>query len=498
MPSPEPSPPPRCPHCGADPADDGHRGDPELCPNTFQPMDAPGLLGTTVDRYRLVRWLGGGGFGAVYEAEHQVVGRRVALKILHRDRRHTRTSIERFFGEARAAAAIGSPHIVEVYDGGTEGDVCFLAIELIDGCSLHDLLQARRRLPVRRAARIIDQVLEALEAAHAAGIVHRDIKPANIMLEGTSADGSRSRDFVRLVDFGISKIPRGEQAPLTRTGAGMGTPGYGSPEQFLSAGTADERADVYAASAVLFHMLTGELPHEDACSYEEFVVRVCTRPARPLTTLRPDLTDALGAALAEGLAIDPAARIESAAAMRQGLAVVLDGFEEDPEALPVAPTPPRVATPSFVDAPTRAASEPPIVTPPEVGRRSRAGIALGLGLAAAVSLGAGGWLALEWKRDAAAPTAPSPPPAASPSAPGPEPSPEAPAAVAADVAADETVDDTVDAVDEADAPTEAPPRRRRAARRPRPRSGASAPAPTGEEEDWRPAREPEVLVPFDP
>ncbi len=332
-----PEPHPGCPHCGAT-----HTAGELVCPQTGWPMAEPGLMGQTVDRYRVDRWLGGGGFGAVYAAEHTVMRRPVALKVLHPQRVKSEEAVRRFFEEAKAAAAIGSPHIVHIYDAGTTArGMHFLAMERIEGCSLQEALAAQPVMPLRRAGFITLQILKALAAAHAAGIVHRDIKPGNIMLEGTSADRTRMDDVVRLVDFGISKVPRDDLTVKTRTGVTLGTPGYAPPEQYLSAADVDARADVYSASAVLFSMLTGELPHARCDSYEELVVKVCTEPARKLGALRDDLPAALCALVDQGLAIRPEDRVPSAKAYVAGLSVVLEGYlddvEEDPETGTVRP-----------------------------------------------------------------------------------------------------------------------------------------------------------------
>lgn len=312
-----------CQHCGKP-----HDVSILHCPRTGQPMNEAGPVGAVIDRYRVLELCGGGGFGAVYRAEHTVMGRVVALKVLRRERANAST-VARFFSEAKAAAAIGSPHIVQVYDAGTAADgTHFLAMEFIEGCSLGELLEQEGPLSLPRAGNIVLQVLEALRAAHGAGIIHRDVKPGNIMLEGTHPNRGTPEDLVRLVDFGISKLPGNHLSPLTHTGTTMGTAGFAAPEQYSSASRADERADLYAVAVLLFAMLTRDLPHRGA-SYEEMVVSVCTKPPRTIRSLRSELPESLEMVVQRGLAREPNDRPSSAQEMADALRVVLAGYVAD-------------------------------------------------------------------------------------------------------------------------------------------------------------------------
>jgi serine/threonine protein kinase len=263
-------------------------------------MNEHGLCGTQFDRYSVRYRIGGGGFGDVYYAEHTITARAVALKVLAMAQR-TPNLLERFLRESRSMTAIGSAHIAQVFDAGTSADGRpFLALEFIDGCSLAELVDAQGTLELGRALRITLQVLDALEAAHAAGVVHRDIKPANIMLDGTIADGSASADFVKLVDFGISKAFQEGTPSITRTGAVLGTPGYASPEQYMGSHAVDARSDIYSTAVVVYHMLARRLPFE-ATTYERMVLQVCTQDAPTIGLHAPWLSPELAAVIDRGL-----------------------------------------------------------------------------------------------------------------------------------------------------------------------------------------------------
>ncbi len=293
-----------CPHCGSE-----HAGGTTQCPMTGERMDSPGAIGTRIDRYQVLRLLGSGGFGAVYRARHVHTDAEVALKVLKRQLNADQGMIERFLREAKAAAAVGSENIVRVLDAGVAQDgTAFLAMELLDGWDLKELIAREGPQNPRRLVSMIAQVLDALSAAHAKGIVHRDMKPANVFVT-KKADGS---DFVKLLDFGISKMQQaGEVAGLTMTGVAMGTPGYMAPEQFFDARAVDARADLYSVAAMLYELLGNRLPLE-AQSYAELIVKVKTELPPPLLSVQPKLPPALAAAIDRGLAKDKNARWPSA------------------------------------------------------------------------------------------------------------------------------------------------------------------------------------------
>ncbi|MAC29345.1 MAG: serine/threonine protein kinase, partial [Myxococcales bacterium] len=275
---------------------------------------AASRLGETLDRYRLEAVLGEGGFGAVYRARHVMMDRAVALKLLHPRMAHQEVQ-ERFVREARTLARLGHPHIVGIHDCGVAatGEI-FLAMELLEGEDLAGVLERRGALPPAEAVGLIVPVLEALEAAHAAGVVHRDLKPANVFLARV-----RGETVPKLLDFGISKVEgAGAERKLTRTGSVMGTPHYMAPETLRGAGEVDHRADLYAVGVMLYELIAGRTPHE-AESYEALVVRIATDPVPPLGTVAPAAAPALAAAVDRALAREPGARFGSAAEMAAAL-----------------------------------------------------------------------------------------------------------------------------------------------------------------------------------
>jgi serine/threonine protein kinase len=250
-------------------------------------------------RYRVVRLIGRGGIGAVYEA-HDGAGTPFAVKILDREWAKDEVVAARFAREARAASAVASPHIVRVLDGGTEGGCPYLVMELLAGEDLGALLRRKRHLPMDDALHVIEQVLEGLVAAHGAGIVHRDLKPDNLLL------GERRGDdcFVTIVDFGMSKIerPTGGTAPLKLTGKGvvLGTPLYMSPEQARASTDVDGRSDVYAVGAILFECVTGRPPHTGE-THEQVLLAICMEDAPDLRRWAPEAPDGLAALVARAL-----------------------------------------------------------------------------------------------------------------------------------------------------------------------------------------------------
>jgi serine/threonine-protein kinase len=266
--------------------------------------------GARIDRYVVEEKLGSGGMGDVWRARHAAIGSRVVLKVLAAQRGLDGDIVQRFLREARAAASIGSPHIVAVQDFDVADGQPFLVMEHLEGCDLDQLLRANGRLAPGRAVAIAQQILTGLGAAHRAGIVHRDVKPANVFLTRRSDGGAG--EHVKILDFGISKVIEGTSVEvLTRTGMLMGTPLYMAPEQFMDAHEVDRRADLYSTAVIVYEMLSGKLPRE-ATTIEEIVVRVISEPPRPLGAVAPDVPRALAEVVDRGLASDADARWQTA------------------------------------------------------------------------------------------------------------------------------------------------------------------------------------------
>ncbi len=265
-------------------------------------------------KYRLIRQLGEGGMGVVWAAEHVRLGRPLAVKLLRADLADNPRTLQRFHQEAVAASQIGNPHIVEVIDlGSAPNNAPFIVMELLEGRTLYDLLQDQPVLPIGRAADILCQVLSGLAAAHAKQIVHRDLKPANVFL---TRYGNRD-DFVKLVDFGVSKI-LGSDAQLTRSGALLGTPTYMAPEQVLARQRLDHRVDLWAAGVILYMALTGRRPHE-AATRNELLVRIVNADVKPLRPQRREIDERLERIVLCALQRDVAQRWQSAEAFREAL-----------------------------------------------------------------------------------------------------------------------------------------------------------------------------------
>jgi serine/threonine protein kinase/tetratricopeptide (TPR) repeat protein len=206
------------------------------------------MIGRKLGHYKIVEELGGGGMGVVYRAEDTKLGRDVALKVLTEDRPLSDADRRRFLDEARAAAALHHPNICTVHDAGEADGVSYIAMALIQGRSLRDILQ-EGPLPLARALQIATQIAEALQAAHDRGIVHRDIKSGNIIVGGD--------DHVTILDFGIAK--RAGEASHTDVGKTVGTVAYMSPEQ-ATGGDVDHRTDIWSAGVCLYEMITGHVP----------------------------------------------------------------------------------------------------------------------------------------------------------------------------------------------------------------------------------------------
>jgi serine/threonine-protein kinase len=258
-------------------------------------------------KLRVVRNLGQGGIGAVYEVEHELTRHRRALKVLHPRFREDKELVERFLREASAAGRIGNAHIVETFDAGKlEDGSPFLLMELLQGEPLTEVLRREGRLEVGRACALLVQCCESVAAAHEAGIVHRDLKPDNLFV--TTRDG---RPFVKVLDFGISKFDADPGAlGVTATGIALGTPLYMAPEQMRGAKNVDARADVYSLGVVLYECLAGGTPY-GGDSFAELAAQALTGKAVPLDERRSEVPAALSLAVHRAMAVNRDERFTS-------------------------------------------------------------------------------------------------------------------------------------------------------------------------------------------
>jgi eukaryotic-like serine/threonine-protein kinase len=246
------------------------------------------LIGQTIGNYEVKSKLGEGGMGAVYLAEHPLIGKKVALKVLHSEFSGNDDIATRFFHEAKAVNDIQHPNIVDILDYGVipnqDRKTVYFIMEFLDGQSLAHLVRAQAPLPAERALAIALQIADALAASHKQDIVHRDLKPDNVML----IPRGRVPDFVKVLDFGIAKLT-GDQHPgsrRTRTGIVMGTPAYMSPEQCQGTGNVDHRTDIYALGILLYEMLTGRVPFLGE-GFGEVLVQHITMPPTRLSMITP-------------------------------------------------------------------------------------------------------------------------------------------------------------------------------------------------------------------
>ncbi len=281
------------------------------------------LLGSVLnDRYEIQSLVGIGGMGRVYAALDIDLERRVAIKVLAQHLASDSIFVSRFKREVRASAASEHPNIVQVFDFGITSDGRpFMTMELLEGCDLAEELKKQKQLPIDRSVDICGQALFALSAAHAAGIVHRDLKPGNIFLmpRATSAwhdvrpTSRRSRDHVKVLDFGLSRFVSSDQSitELTKTGVTMGTAGYMAPEQIREQGKVDSRADLYSIGVILFYCVTGQKPFAGGNLFN-LLTRVLEEPPPSPLSLNPFLPHEFDVLVRRALAKNPDERFQSA------------------------------------------------------------------------------------------------------------------------------------------------------------------------------------------
>ena len=286
------------------------------------------------DKYRIVRLLGEGAMGAVYEAENTRIRRRVAIKILHPQIAQKADTLRRFEREAQAAGRIGSQHIVEVLDLGELADGSrFMVLEYLDGTTLDQRIRSRGRLTPEEATPIVCQLLEGLGAAHKAEIIHRDLKPANIYLCPLTGKKAGGVDFVKILDFGVSKFNvLNDEMSMTSTGAVLGTPYYMSPEQAKGSRGIDARSDLYAVGVILYECITGQVPFS-AETFNELIFRIVLESPPPVESFVPNLDPTFTAIIHKAMAREVAERFQTADEFRS----ILTYWSERAAAGPGAP-----------------------------------------------------------------------------------------------------------------------------------------------------------------
>jgi serine/threonine protein kinase len=309
---------------------------------------AESLVGRTLGSFKVIALLGEGGMGSVYLAEHSLIGRKAAVKVLNAEVAGNEEAAARFFTEARAVAALRHPNIVDITDFGSFEGMPFIVMEYLEGETLAARLERDRVLDDVTAARIALQVAAAAGAAHAQGLVHRDLKPANIFLR----QHSDYPDFAKVLDFGIAKLLSAEADSVsyrTQAGAMLGTPAYMSPEQCLGEATLDHRSDIYSLGVVLYVMAAGRLPFDGPVG-RLILGHVHETPQAPLA-LNPAVSPAMNGIILRAMEKRPANRFASMRELRDALAGIVSGGAG---AVPVAPVL-RDMTPSVglsLNAPT--------------------------------------------------------------------------------------------------------------------------------------------------
>lgn len=276
---------------------------------------------TTIGNYRVVGQLGEGGMGQVYVAEHVLLGRRVAIKVLHAGLSASSDNVQRFFNEAKAVSSVADPGIVQIFDFGHDANGnAYIVMELLEGEAMDRRLRGVGRFEPDACVRIAQLLCHSLASAHEKGIVHRDLKPENIFI--VRDPGVAGGERPKILDFGIAKLTTAGTSSLkTRTGALMGTPVYMSPEQCRDAGEVDARSDIYSIGCVLTSMLTGRPPFLGETMGDLIVAHMREPPPR-ISDRLPEVDAELDRVVMRCLEKDPDARYRSARELGDALALV--------------------------------------------------------------------------------------------------------------------------------------------------------------------------------
>lgn len=265
------------------------------------------MIGETFGSYVVKEKIGEGGMGAVYLAEHPLIGRKVAIKLLRPEYSDNADAVSRFFREARATASLRHPALIDVFDYGVHpSGSAYIVMELLEGESLESRMH-KGPLPIHTAVDFVRQIAVAMSVAHAAGIIHRDLKPGNVYIEADRT--RRGAETLKILDFGIAKLTHANvgTSQATQTNMVMGTPLYMSPEQCRGAGRVDARSDIYSLGCMFYEMLCGRVPFGYSWA-GELVAAHLHRIARFAAQLDPAIPPPLEAIVQKALAKDPAAR----------------------------------------------------------------------------------------------------------------------------------------------------------------------------------------------
>jgi len=470
------------------------------------------MIGTTVGSYQITAKVAVGGMGTVYKAEHTLIGKQAAVKVLHPELRGNEDVVQRFFHEAKATTQIKHPGIVEVFDFGylPEGDG-YIVMEFLEGESLAGRLKHTPIMDEGEAAYLLRSVCSALAAAHAKGIIHRDLKPDNIFLcpDPDSPVGERPK----ILDFGIAKLNMGLTGDrnATKTGAVMGTPTYMSPEQCKGVGAVDHRADLYSLGCIYYECVAGRPPFTDMGAGELIGAHVYVEPVKP-STCGAKISEAAENLIMSLLAKNPEERPQTAIELGREFGQLASNFGlisrastpiaarssgvamSQPTPAPLSPS--QVRSPSQLSSQARLPSQVPggpvssmeavSATLPsganlreittlsgaasqsiDVPKRSRRGIVIGVGAALAIAAGSITFVAMRGPSSSSAtpaahPTLPAPAPTPAPTpapAPAPKPPPPTPAPVATPEAAPTPAPEPPKPVATPAKPTPAPPKK---------------------------------------
>jgi serine/threonine-protein kinase len=303
-------------------------------------------------KYRVVRKLGEGGMGVVYEAIHTRIQQRVAIKMLLPDVMELPEVVPRFEREARAAGKLKSDNTARVLDVDmSENGLPYMVMEFLDGVDLGQMLEKNGALPVQEAVDYVLQACNAMAEAHAAGVIHRDLKPSNLFVL-TNTGGTRK---VKVLDFGISKLENETEARVTATQAVVGTPLYMSPEQVRSAKHVDARSDIWSLGIILYELVTARTPFEGSTTAA--AAAICIDDPPPIAQFRPDVPPDLERAILIALQKEPGARFPNVQLLAQAIAPFGSGSIIAPDTAPAA-----FLVPASVSSPRL-----PMTSRPELG-----------------------------------------------------------------------------------------------------------------------------------